>query len=282
MNTLRNTRMPTDRPDVIREDDLHALLDGRLSETQRHSLEARLQHDPAAQATLQAWQEQRDSLRGLHRDVLDEPVPQSLLMASRQASRAQQQAVRWTRWGGMAASVMLAFGLGWLSHGAWMTPSAMPAQLLSQTSTGNGRAFMHQAVLAHTVYAPEVRHPVEVTAAQQEHLVQWLSKRLGKPLKVPKLSAQGFDLLGGRLLPGEAGDRAQFMFQNAEGQRVTLYLGAMATKQPPGRGETAFRFSAEGAVPGFYWVDQGFGYALSGPLSREDLLRLAEAVYHQL
>ena len=44
------------------------------------------------------------------------------------------------------------------------------------------------ALVAYAVYAPEVRHPVEVAATQQEHLVQWLSKRLGRPLKVPDLT----------------------------------------------------------------------------------------------
>jgi anti-sigma factor RsiW len=35
-------------------------------------------------------------------------------------------------------------------------------------------------------------------------------------------------------------------------------------------------------VPSFYWVDQGFGYALTGKLPREVLLSLAGAVYRQL
>jgi anti-sigma factor RsiW len=171
----------------------------------------------------------------------------------------------------MAAGVVLAFGMGWLSHG----------QTLSQVA-GN-HEFIHQAALAHAVYVPEVRHPVEVTAAQQEHLVQWLSKRIGKPLKVPNLSAQGFDLVGGRLLPGDEGARAQFMFQNTGGERITLYLGALpASTNTADTRETAFRYSTEGTVPGFYWVDRGFGYALAGSLSREALLKLADAVYQQL
>ena len=45
---------------------------------------------------------------------------------------------------------------------------------------------------------------------------------------------------------------------------------------------TAFQFTREGPVPGFYWTDGGFGYALSGQLSRPDLLALATAVYQQL
>jgi anti-sigma factor RsiW len=35
-------------------------------------------------------------------------------------------------------------------------------------------------------------------------------------------------------------------------------------------------------VPGFYWVDQGFGYAIAGKLSRPALQELATAVYRQL
>ena len=44
-----------------------------------------------------------------------------------------------------------------------------------------------------------VRHPVEVAAAQQEHLGQWLSKHLGRPLKAPDFSTQGYELVGERL-----------------------------------------------------------------------------------
>ncbi|MDO9167383.1 MAG: anti-sigma factor, partial [Rhodoferax sp.] len=143
--------------------------------------------------------------------------------------------------------------------------------------------FVRQASFAHAVYSPEIRHPVEVTAADQEHLVQWLSKRVGKPLKVPNLAPQGYELVGGRLLPGDAGARAQFMFQNAAGTRITLYLGAV-DKGPGGLGarETGFHFGADGPIPSFYWIDQGFGYALAGQLPREALMNLAQAVYRQL
>ncbi len=86
-----------------------------------------------------------------------------------------------------------------------------------------------------------------------------------------------------RLLPGDAGARAQFMFQNSAGTRITLYLGAI-DKASAGldKQETGFHFSAEGPAPSFYWVDQGFGYALAGPIPRVELMRMAEVVYSQL
>lgn len=68
------------------------------------------------------------------------------------------------------------------------------------------------------------------------------------------------------------------MYQDSAGQRITLYLGAL----PSATSETGFQFADDGPVPGFYWTDAGFGYALSGQLSRAQLLELATAVYPQL
>jgi anti-sigma factor RsiW len=267
----------------LTEDELHAFVDGQLSPVQLASVQARLANDGAARATVLHWQLQRDALRSLHRHVLDEVAPPSLIAVAHQATASQQELNQWWRWGGMAASVLLAFGVGWVSSTAWRADGQSQASSARLVKAGGAQDFARQASYAHSVYSPEIRHPVEVTAAEQEHLVQWLSKRVGKPLKVPNLGPQGYELVGGRLLPGEAGARAQFMFQNAAGTRITLYLGAV-DKTPDGADarETSFHFSSDGPTPSFYWVDQGFGYALAGPVARDALLKLAEAVYHQL
>ena len=227
-----------------------------------------------------AWQAQREALRTLHRTVLDEPVPESLLAAAGLAARQHARRARWTRWGGMAAGVLIAFGGGWLANGQWTMQHA-GARLARAPQAGE---FVHAASVAHAVFAPEKRHPVEVAAAEQQHLVQWLSRRLDKPLKVPDLSADGYTLVGGRLLPGETGARAQFMFEDGAGQRVTLYIGSVAGAAVPAEraNESAFRFSTDGPVPSFYWVDQGFGYAIAGKLPRETLMNLAMLTYRQL
>ena len=101
--------------------------------------------------------------------------------------------------------------------------------------------WARRAAIAHIVYSPEVRHPVEVGADQEAHLVAWLSKRLGTPLKVPHLGDLGYTLVGGRLLPGERGPVAQFMYQDGKGQRLTLYVRVNADDSR----ETAFRFAQE-------------------------------------
>ncbi len=218
-------------------------------------------------------------LRGLHREVLEQPVPPVLLEAAQRAQAMQQRAAQGRQWLGMAAGVLLAFGLGWLSHA--VLPGVGGSGALARG--GVEHEFVRQASFAYAVYQPEKRHPVEVLASEQEHLVQWLSKRLGRPLKIPDLEPQGFALVGGRLLPGDSGARAQFMFQNTGGQRITLYLGALEQAVGPAALQaTQFRFEADGPVPSFYWAEQGFGYALSGPVDRPTLMALARSVYGQL
>jgi len=140
--------------------------------------------------------------------------------------------------------------------------------------------FARDAVIAHAVYTPEVRHPVEVTSADEAHLVQWLTRRLGAPLKVPTLQALGFRLLGGRLLPGPHSPRAQFMYEDANGHRVTLYVTVFDEGQAPK--ETAFRSVRDGAVESFYWIEGRQGYAFSAELAPADAMALAHEVYRQL
>ncbi|MBX3660084.1 MAG: anti-sigma factor [Ramlibacter sp.] len=259
------------------DDELHAFVDGRLAPWAADALRDRMADDPERRETAAAWRAQREALRAQYGGASDDPLPATFLAAAQELADGQARHSQWWRWGGIAASVMLAFVLGWVSSTAWR-----PGSGVRLASNGPVLQFARQAAWAHAVYLPEVRHPVEVPAAQQEHLVQWLSKRLGRPLKVPNLSAQGFELVGGRLLPGEAGARAQFMFQGTGGERITLYVGAVGTDAKAPVKETAFRFLDDGPTPGFYWVDQGFGYALSGKLPRATLLSLATAVYQQL
>ena len=269
------------RPDAsvpIREEELHALVDGQLSPDAAAALRRRLANDADAQATVNAWQAQRDALRQLYAEAGDLPLPASLLATADQAEQVRARASQWWRWGGMAASVLLAFGMGWVANGQWSDSHGNQ----SMARAGAARHFAEQAAVAHALFQPEVRHPVEVTAAQQDHLVQWLSKRLGRPLKIPVLSSQGYDLMGGRLLPGENGARAQFMYQNSAGQRLTLYVGAVNPGADKASQETAFRFVDDGPVPSFYWVDQGFGYAIAAQLPRPALQEIALVVYRQL
>jgi anti-sigma factor RsiW len=112
--------------------------------------------------------------------------------------------------------------------------------------------------------------------AGEEHLARWLTRRIDVPVKLFDLKAQGFELVGGRLLPDGPGKSAQLMYQDAQGLRVTVYL-----RKPEQGTDAAFRYERQGELGLFYWVEEGCGYALVGALPRETLLALAESIYRQ-
>lgn len=185
------------------------------------------------------------------------------------------------------ASLRLAAALGIAFIGAaagWTLHAAVPGTALARLETTPPLSMMRnsplarQAAIAHVVYSPDVRHPVEIGADQEEQLVTWLSKRLGTPIRPPRLGKLGYELIGGRLLPGERGPVAQFMYHDASGQRLTLYV---STEQSKNR-DTGFRFVQDGPVNVFYWIDGKFGYALSAGIDKGELARVATVVYEQL
>jgi len=251
----------------VGEGDLHAWADGRLPEARRAEVDAWLTAHPEDAACAAAYRALNEQLRAQYDPVLAEPVPARLERAvlSRPRWRAAAAIAGWLALGAVLGGVT-----GWQLHA--QRPLTPPAQ-------AELPLLAHRAALAHATYAPEVRHPVEVGADQEQHLVAWLSKRLGAEVRAPRLEAEGMTLVGGRLLPRDPGPVAQFMYQSAPGRRVTLYVRA----EGPDQRETAFRYARDGNVRVFYWIDRKFGYALSSAdLDREELLRLANAVYRQL
>jgi anti-sigma factor RsiW len=141
---------------------------------------------------------------------------------------------------------------------------------------GPEAAFVTTALGAHTLYVPEVRHPVEVKA-DEAHLVRWLAKRVGADVRAPALVDLGWRLMGGRLLPDHGAPAAQFMYEDASGRRLTLYV-----RKETGLNNTSFRFHEKDGFGSFYWIDRPLAYALSGRLSRDELMNLANTVYGQL
>lgn len=248
----------------VTDADLHAYVDGRLDPERLVEVEAYLSEHPSEAARVQAY---RDQVRGMHAlfdPVLQEPVP-DVLYAPRGATRLRASGrVR------QYAAVLLAAVIG--GAVGWSVRTPLEEHLVVETS------LARQAAVAHVVYAPDVRHPVEVTADQEGHLVQWLSRRVGTPLRAPHLGAVGYELVGGRLLPGASGPAAQFMYQDSDGRRLTLYVRPVEA----GSKESAFRFAQERGVGVFYWVESRLAYALSGELDKQQLLRVAHAVHEAL
>jgi len=258
----------------VGEDDIEQLIDGRLPPERLEAVRRFLAEHPAQQARVAVDEALRIELRRQLDSIAAEAIPSRLRVATLLARRNQA----WRRRLGTAAAAvaLLAVGLGagWQVRGwqaeQWRAGPQQPAPRLAEAS---------DAIAAHRVFVVETAHPVEVGVAQQAHLVQWLSRRVGHPLRAPDLSGQGYRLMGGRVLPAEREAAAQFMYERGEGgagNRLTLYVCA------DGRADTAFRFADADGFAAFSWIDAGLGFALVAPLDRPALLAVAEAAYQQL
>jgi anti-sigma factor RsiW len=252
--------------DPVTEADLQAYADGKLSEDRRVAVAAWLAAHPDDAERIDSYRRLAEELRTSYHGVLSEPVPERLQHVLRPA--------RMKRLALVAGWITVGLALGAIA--GWQLHATRPAQSTVSDAAG---AMARRAAVAHATYSPEVRHPVEVGADQEAHLTAWLSKRLGTQLRPPKLEGVGYNLIGGRLLPGENGPVAHFMYQCSRGTRVTLYVRSDMASQR----STAFRYSREGSVDVFYWVDAKLGYAVSsGDISKELLLSVANAAYQQL
>jgi anti-sigma factor RsiW len=261
-----------ERPD---DELLSAWLDGEVEGADCARVQAWLQENPEDAARVRLWAADRDALRARFSPTLDEPVPERLVQTVwRRSSR-----IGFGPWRQTAAAVVL-LAVGALTGALWRGggPAREPLPVL-------GQSWPQRAAVAHAVYAPEERHPVEVNVRegdeakqreQEMHLSRWLTRRLSVPVRLFDLRSEGFELVGGRLLPDASGPSAQLMYQDAMGQRVTVYL-RKADREAP----AAFRFERQGDLSMFYWVEGLCGYALVGPQSRERLLSLVQAISKQ-
>jgi anti-sigma factor RsiW len=252
----------------VGEDELQAYIDDRLDGPRRTAVEAHLARHPEQRDRITAERRHRAALRGQLQAKAAEPIPPRLRIANIQAARRQRAGRR----GALAAAGVALFIVG--ASAGWVAREGVPAA--TATLPAPTISVAKGASAAFRTFVVEVAHPVEVGATQEEHLLQWLSKRLGRKLVAPDLARFGYRLIGGRLLPGGSGAAAQLMYEDATGRRLTLYVSAADGT------ETAFRFQRDGDASTFAWIDQGFGFAVTAMATRDELLPIAEAVYKGL
>jgi len=248
----------------LSDEELHAYADNQLSGERASEVAATLAREPALAARVAEIRRQNALLRDALDPWLTEPLPRELLSAAAGSAGTRR---RWVPAAlAVAASLVLGIGLGWFGRSETLELAGTPV------------TFQRQAALTHALYAADANRPVEVWANEEERLVRWLSKRLNYPLHAPNLNGVGFALVGGRLVAGNEKPGALFMYENADKQRISLFVRKDAE---PSR-ETAFRYAVEDGVGVFYWIDDTCGYALSGRLDRGQLLAVARVVYGQL
>ena len=262
----------------VTDDELHAYVDGQLAPERRLFVERWLADDPDAARRAEDYRAQAALLHELFDPVLREPAGgpvEELTDKLRGRLPGNDNAASWhgRSWVRMAAAVMLVVagaGGGWLGRGA---VNELPVVQQRQTL----QTFAEEASQAHRFYTSDERFQVELGADNQDELNSWLSKRVGRDVFGPDLGKVGLRLIGGRSLPTEQGAGAQYMYVNDANKRVTLFVGAPRSGNP-----AKFGFSQNGDVATIYWVEGPLAYALAGRMPKEELLRIAEAVYNDV
>jgi anti-sigma factor RsiW len=240
-----------------------AFADSRLDAARAAEVEAWLAEHPDEAKQVEAWRQQTALLKAALDPVADEPVPTELTDTLRPP---RPRRLMWAM-AAAAAAAIVAFPLG-MALGWYLTGGRM---------INAGEQLAETGLSAYRVYTAEVRHPVEVWAEEEQHLVNWLTKRIGVPVKAPDLSRNGLHLVGGRLLAEDDAPLALLMYEDNSGRRFTLLVEHIAEARP-----TAFRYVQKNDACAFYWVEGQIGYALIGPADRTLLLQVAETVYEQL
>lgn len=251
--------------DPVTEAELQAHVDGRLPDTRRREIDAWLKDHPQEAARLDAYRDQSQALREMLAPVAAEPIPPALdlrITTTRRSSWWPQGHTRLAA--GIAAVALLGSSLGWTARG-WMEPPAAGLGALSR-----------EAAASYVVYADDPQRPVEVVAGENGALDQWISSRLAYSVSAPDLTRAGLRLMGGRIVPTEHGPAGMYLYRDASGNRVMLFLRRMRidrTGRMTGR--------RENGAQGWTWADDGIGFALFGAQPQAVLHPIADMVRHQ-
>ena len=256
----------TDSGKPVTEEDLLAYADAQLSNGDVARVETWLKTHPEDAARVRTWQQQNRDIQTLFAPYRKSREGDEALLASKPTEERSAKPWKMRAFQAAAAIAIFAIGVGVGRYGS-QAPSPEP---LAQAE------LHHEASSAFLIYASEVRHPVEVRANEKDHLVKWLSKKLGHQLAAPDLSARGFSLVGGRLVPVNGRAGALLMYEDAAGKRLTILVG-----QSEANAVTSFRFASEGKVETFYWVDEKLSYAVTGEIPRDILRNVADDCYQQ-
>jgi anti-sigma factor RsiW len=165
-----------------------------------------------------------------------------------------------------AAAAVLLLAVG--ATGGWF------AREWSASSIGSEPpSLIARALDAHVVYAADQRHPIEVAATERDHLNTWLSRRIQQQIAAPDLSSAGYSLLGGRLLSDRGKPAALFMYQDADGNRLTVFVA-----QTEERERTVSKHIVRDDLTAISWSEGSLTLAVTGPVDAVRLREIGEMV----
>ena len=237
------------------EAELHAFVDDQLPAKRRDEVQAWLAAHPADAERVDAWRRDARRLRTALAGYGDDLAPTLDLSHVRRRVRQRRQR-RWTT----AAGLVLALGLGGL--GGWQARDAAWMAAVRP---------MADAVQAHRLFADAAGLDVQVSDPQQ--LQAWLGRHFNRVGQLPDLTAYGLRPVGARLLANEMGPAGLLVFEDADGERISLFVRSPGSRYNMPDGQRL-----EGTLEARYWSHGAYAFAVVSPAADTRAAQVRQAL----
>jgi anti-sigma factor RsiW len=243
----------------IATEELHAWLDGELSDERWADVETYLREHPDEQQRLDAY---RADGAAIARLFSVDPAG-SLPPASRRA--VPRRAAAGARWWRQAVAALVLLGIG--TGAGWIGRAY-------RDTTATAR-LANNAAAAYLILASPGAQPV--ASASLNDLSRTLSDALGVTTKLRDPSGSGYSITAVRLVPQAKRRAAQIVMRGPAGEMVAFYIEAR-----PGATETPmWRVAADGLTT-LVWEDDDLACAIIGTLPPDELERVGRKIYEAL
>ena len=236
-------------------------VDGQLDAPTARAVEARMATDGELRARVESYRRQKAAIRASFDGALREPPPVHLMLPRR---RERQRA-----WPMAAAAAGLLIGGAAGAGISWQMLQPEPPVLAADTE-----GFVTRAAAAHAVNATDAILSGQLGSDDPQMLAGWLAQGLGVPVQPPSLESAGFELVDGRLLPDAANAAAQFIYQRADGTRLTLYVRATRL----GVVEPGFKWQTVDRLRVCFWFTDNASFAMVAEMPQKQMEALAQTV----
>lgn len=290
--------------EVVNDCLVHALVDNEIDLSDYTEVESIIKRHPVLSQSAADYAELNARMLALDEDIVKEPIPSRLLAAvgvTEQPAFDPDAVVSFSAFKASAARaaeripepdtvpVRNTLEDYWSSSSTWRLAAAV---MLLVTGAITGWGLVQYGVIgenrysiaqfardAHTVFAAEGAHAVEVPAQQREQLMAWLSKRLQVQVGPPDLLPFKFDLLGGRLLPVLGAHAGQYLYER-DGQRLSVYISGKMDDALPKSPKCANGNGDELAQ--CTWQKGSLGFYVTAPVVVDELVSIAQEIQRQV
>jgi anti-sigma factor RsiW len=243
----------------IKDEELHAFIDGELDEANLGRVEKAVDADPELSARVAAFRADKARLVSLYGGGLHEPLPREWIARIEDESRRTR--LPRTAWAVLA--IAASFVLVLSGTIVWRQSSAVP------------RGDVVADALAARTLAQKPDYVVPVSTqgdVQAESAV--MAKSLDTRVKAPDLSRMGWRLVGIDVYSSPA-PSFDLRYVDARGRRVTLYI-----RRSPG--STRFDILEIKGLKVCVWQDIIISTVVTGDMSAGEMERLASLAYSGL